>query len=216
MIIIDDNFTDNIYTKFIYRNNHSLSSEICKEIIEIFEASDKKYHGHTIGGIHKSIKSTTDLLMGDPEWNKINNILRNELYYNLKKHLSALNTSEDFKSKYNCTTLDDYKIGFENVNIDQFMAQKYNANDGRYIYHTDSLIEFSKSRSRFMTYLWYLNDVVEGGETTFYGEYQIKPTAGKLILFPACWTFPHCGKMPISSDKYIITGWIYTSSNSIN
>jgi hypothetical protein len=216
MIIIDDNFKDDIYSKFIYRNNESLSPEICKEIIEIFEASNKKYNGCTIGGVQKSIKNTTDLLMGDSEWDKINILLRNELYYNLKKHLSKLNTSEDFKSKYNNTTVDDYKINFDNISIDQFMTQKYKANDGRYVYHTDSLIELSKSRSRFMTYLWYLNDVVEGGETTFYGEYQIKPTTGKLILFPSCWTFPHCGKMPVSSDKYIITGWIYTTSNSIN
>jgi hypothetical protein len=37
----------------------------------------------------------------------------------------------------------------------------------------------------------------------------VKPEAGKLLFFPATWTYPHRGMMPISNDKYIITGWIY-------
>ena len=42
----------------------------------------------------------------------------------------------------------------------------------------------------------------------FWKRKTIKPEAGKLLLFPASWTFPHCGQMPISHDKYIITGWL--------
>ena len=51
-------------------------------------------------------------------------------------------------------------------------------------------------------------DVNEGGEAD-YG----------MILFPkqvnyyfTCWTFPHCGRMPISNNKYIITGWFYKTN----
>jgi hypothetical protein len=40
---------------------------------------------------------------------------------------------------------------------------------------------------------------------------SIKPKSGKLLIFPACWTYPHRGTMPISDDKYIITGWIMTN-----
>jgi hypothetical protein len=60
-----------------------------------------------------------------------------------------------------------------------------------------------------LTYIWYLNDVNEGGETIIWDNHKIKPTTGKLLLFPATWTYPHSGLMPISNDKYIITGWIY-------
>jgi hypothetical protein len=48
-----------------------------------------------------------------------------------------------------------------------------------------------------------------GGETEITGYIKIKPKTGSLLLFPATWTYPHCGKMPISNDKYIITGWVY-------
>jgi hypothetical protein len=56
--------------------------------------------------------------------------------------------------------------------------------------------------------LWYLNTLEEGGETDFYNRGMVKAQEGKLIIFPACWTYPHAGVMPISDNKYIITGWI--------
>jgi hypothetical protein len=210
MKIIDDEFEKDEYTKFIYTNSRSLPPELCKEIIEKFDESKNKYDGVTMSGVNKQIKDTKDLLMMGSEWERITVTLRNELYYCLKKHLNALSIKDDFKSKNNNSTLEDFRIKFEDISIESFMVQKYKAREGRYVYHNDSMIDWPKNKKRFMTYLWYLNDVQEGGETTFNGEYQIKPTAGKLILFPACWTFPHCGKMPISDNKYIITGWIYT------
>ena len=89
------------------------------------------------------------------------------------------------------------------------MIQKYEQNKGKYIYHNDSSIKLDKNKFRVITFLWYLNDVEEGGETEFFGYYKIKPECGNILLFPSGWIYPHCGKMPISSDKYIITGWLY-------
>jgi len=57
--------------------------------------------------------------------------------------------------------------------------------------------------------LWYLNDVECGGETEFFGNYTIKPEAGKLVFFPSEWFFPHSGKKPVSNNKYVIAGWLY-------
>jgi hypothetical protein len=62
---------------------------------------------------------------------------------------------------------------------------------------------------RVITYLWYLNDVNDGGETEFCGDFKVKPRAGKLVLFPASWCYPHKGIMPLSNNKYIITGWLH-------
>ena len=214
MKTLDDKFERDEYTKFVYINNTSLPVDLCNTIIEGFDKSKNTYEGATMSGVNKQIKDTKDLILIIPEWERVSIALRNELYYNLKKHIDSLNSKSDFKAKYNNTSAADYKITFEDISIDNFMAQKYEASVGRYVYHNDAMIDWDKSRKRFMTYLWYLNDVNEGGETTFNGEYQIKPTAGKLILFPACWTFPHCGKMPISNDKYIITGWIYATNSS--
>lgn len=65
------------------------------------------------------------------------------------------------------------------------------------------------NQSRFLSFIWYLNDVEIGGETEFLNG-KVTPSTGKIVLFPATWTYLHKGCMPISNDKYIITGWIGT------
>ena len=92
----------------------------------------------------------------------------------------------------------------------EFMVQKYQCNEGRYINHNDFSVEWSKNEYRVITYIFYLNDVNDGGETQFWNNEKVIPEKGKLVLFPASWVYPHRGLMPKSSDKYIITGWIYT------
>ena len=63
---------------------------------------------------------------------------------------------------------------------------------------------------RLINFIWYLNDVEEGGETEFFGNYRIKPTQGKIVFFPSEWFYPHQGKTPLSNNKYILTGWLHT------
>ena len=94
--------------------------------------------------------------------------------------------------------------------IELFIIQKYDKGKGKYIYHNDSMIDYINKKSRIFTFIWYLNDVNEGGETEFIN-FKIIPEKGKLLVFPASFIFPHCGNMPISDDKYILTGWIYSS-----
>lgn len=81
---------------------------------------------------------------------------------------------------------------------------------GKYLYHNDFDILFESMEFRAIAFIWYLNDVDIGGETEFFnGKIKIKPEVGKLLLFPSLWTYPHSGLIPLSSDKYIITGWLY-------
>jgi hypothetical protein len=195
---------------YIYQNNNSLCSELCKEIIEIFENDKNKHDGLTIGGINKKVKDTMDLNIykTDNKWSEVCNFLETELTYNLKIY------SENINKKYkNVDGFDkSYEVLNKNIEITPFMVQRYIKNEGKYIYHNDFNIDYKKKSYRVLTYLFYLNDIDEGGETEFFGgDIKIIPKAGKLIIFPASWTFPHCGKMPISSNKYIITGWIYNS-----
>jgi len=208
-MILNDNNSDvnEHFTSYIYINKDSLSSDLCDIIIKKYDESKNKYKGVTGSGVHIDIKDTVDLVTTDSEWIEMNDTLSAELRQNLKEYMVRFEC-EDYKASNNFSTAHDHKIINDPVKISQFMVQKYDKNKGRYIYHNDFDMD-SDGSYRVLTYLWYLNDVTEGGETVFSGVYKIKPKRGTLVIFPASWTFPHCGKMPVSDDKYIVTGWIY-------
>lgn len=63
--------------------------------------------------------------------------------------------------------------------------------------------------ARELTWMIYLNDIEDGGETEFmYQKRRIKPTVGTLVMFPAGMTHVHRGGFLLGDeDKYIVTGW---------
>jgi len=193
--------------KYIYLNHHSLSKEICEEIILLYESDLKnKYEGTTGGGTNKEVKHTQDLVIPNDEiWSNIHNFLNRELRENVDDYINGLNETNMISS-----TGEKY-IAFHmlQTQVYSYQIQRYVKGVGQYIYHNDSSINYEKREDRIITFLWYLNTIEEGGETELWGTTRIKPEQGKLLLFPACWTFPHCGRMPISDNKYIITGWVY-------
>jgi hypothetical protein len=196
--------------KYVYLCPHSIPEPLCDEIISLFENDkERQYKGVTMGGTNPTIKDTTDMIIpkNDSKWGKIETFLYKELFENLQKYIQNLHESPYEYDNNNQKRFHHFdKI---NIHIDNFMCQKYNKNSGKYIYHNDFMNDIPNKRHRVITYLWYLNDVVEGGETEFLGRYHVRPKKGQLLLFPASWCFPHRGKMPISDDKYIITGWFY-------
>lgn len=69
--------------------------------------------------------------------------------------------------------------------------------------HFDSVGPVS---SRYLVFLWYLNDVADGGETHF-TDLQIKvpPREGRMLMFPPYWMYRHAGEAPVSDSKYILS-----------
>lgn len=186
-----------IMRNFIYIHNSSLSTELCKDIIKQFDIDKHLSHeGVTSSGVVKSIKDSLDLniLHHENEWNKFKPVLFREL----KKHVYI------YLTQYNRRLLD--------YEIDTLQIQRYEKNIGIFKTHTDELNTYEKSRE--IVFMWYLNDVENGGETCFpEQDIDVKPEAGKLVLFPSTWTYPHRANIPLSSNKYIITGWFYKIHN---
>lgn len=194
---------------FVYINKYSLPHSLCNEIMEIFE---KNINNHVIGitglGLNKNVKDTTEILIPcsnnifnieidifTSRWIKIYDFLIDEVTKNINIYL---------KKEIGQTLQKREK------NIYSIQIQRYDKNKGHYVWHNDQRVEKANSRHRVITFLWYLNTVNEGGETGFVN-YSVKPEMGKLLLFPADWSYPHCGNMPISNDKYIMTGWVYVN-----
>jgi hypothetical protein len=62
---------------------------------------------------------------------------------------------------------------------------------------------------RYLVFLWYLNDVAEGGETEFPDlGIKIQARAGRLLMFPPYWMFQHAGLPPRSNDKYMVSTYL--------
>lgn len=85
-------------------------------------------------------------------------------------------------------------------------VQRTLPHEGYHAWHQESAC--IGSSVRVMNYMLYLNDVEEGGETEFlYQGVRLKPEAGKLVIFPTSYVYPHRGNPIYSGEKYIITGW---------
>lgn len=198
---------------YFYINKNSLSIELCKEMIKLFETEQfDKYEGVVAGGLNKDVKDTIDFQIptknvnNKPEWTKIRTLLDKELTNNVKKYVKDINESITIEEE---NSSQKYRLFDESITFEVMQMQRYTKNKGRYVYHNDFRSDWMAKKYRVITFLWYINDVEEGGETEFWASHRIKPEAGKLLLFPATWTYPHRGMMPISNDKYIVTGWIY-------
>ena len=196
--------------EFIYIKTNTLTDQFCSDLIQIFEsASDYQYKGVTSGGLNVNIKDTMDLkfpILPDCSNNntlinllyQMNLTLNNILYSELKNYMIEIAKDKLKYAKF-------YDTGFQ--------MQKYDKGTGKYIFHNDFGIDIENKSKRVLTYLWYINTVEEGGETLFGDDIRVKPEAGKLVIFPSCWTYPHKACVPLSSDKYIITGWFYANDD---
>lgn len=86
--------------------------------------------------------------------------------------------------------------------------QKTAPTQGYHVWHSEHDSSAS-NRDRLLSWILYLNDVEDGGETEFlYQSLRFKPKSGTFILFPAQFTHTHRGNPPLSGVKYIATGWI--------
>lgn len=104
---------------------------------------------------------------------------------------------------------DDY--GYEAVRIKRYAVNDYDRFDA----HVD--VNSHRSAARFLAFFLYLNDVDEGGETEFlnfykpgtYIKFKIKPQAGRMVVFPPLWSWPHAGLRPISDKKYLLHSYFH-------
>lgn len=87
------------------------------------------------------------------------------------------------------------------------ILKRYRAGSGeKFQPHFDSINEVA---NRYLVFLWYLNDVTDGGETRFEQlGMQVDARAGRLLMFPPYWMYQHAGAPPVSGDKYILSTYL--------
>lgn len=178
---------------FIFEKHKALPIDVCNEMIRRFEEhGDEQYEGRIGQQARKeqSIKQSTDLVVsGKQHWKDIDK----SLFQSLGKALIELReTYPFFKGPFK-----DSGYAIQRTSPGQF-----------YHWHIDGgSHEFSQ---RQLVAVWYLNDVEGPGGTTDFSHHdvQIRPEAGKLLLFPPFWTHEHRGAVLEKGVKYIATTWV--------
>ena len=178
---------------FIFEKPRALALDICAEMIRRFEASeDEQYPGRVGQTVQEdqSIKRSTDLVVsGKENWKDIDGELFRSLGLAIREFREAY---PFFRGPFK-----DSGYAIQRTNPGEF-----------YHWHIDGgSHEFSQ---RQLVAVWYLNDVEgPGGETEFsYQDVQVRPQAGKLLLFPPFWTHEHRGATLQQGVKYIATTWV--------
>jgi hypothetical protein len=107
------------------------------------------------------------------------------------------------------TNLHDYYGGNSSLVYEGIKIQKTLPGGGYHVWH----IEHGGSYpNRVLTYIIYLNDIEEGGETELlHKRVRIKPKTGRIVIFPAGFPYVHRGNPPLTGVKYILTSWINTN-----
>lgn len=92
-------------------------------------------------------------------------------------------------------------------NLYDLKIQRTKVGEGYHVWHCETADR--ESGKRLLTFVAYLNDVDEGGETEFlYYPLRVKPKKGTVCLFPGSFTHTHRGNPPLTNTKYVITGWV--------
>lgn len=117
-------------------------------------------------------------------------------YDQIDRHLARYNNS------LGLTIAVPSRPKLEEIRIKHYRVGK----DEKFQPHFDAIDQKS---NRYLVFLWYLNDVAEGGETVFCDlNIQITPRIGRLLVFPPYWMFQHASLPPLSNDKYIVSTYL--------
>jgi|TARA_R100000005_G_scaffold95350_1_gene76520 hypothetical protein len=179
--------------ELIYIRRGELDKDFCSHCIEKFEDDDRKYQGFTLGGMNLSVKRSTDLYITTIDgWEEEDKIFYKSLNNNLEYYKEFI---DDSFSPLSVST-EDRGYQMQRTKPKEFYEWHH---DG----HSD----------RILTFIWYLNNINEGGYTEFNTGYKVQPKTGTLLIFPALWPWVHRGVPPKSETKYICTGWLYVKTN---
>lgn len=191
------------FEAFVLTMDNFYTYEQCNEIISLFENAEKMGFTSTRKQSHNDkahVKSDSQLYSGS---------LINNSEYNISSCPAFNNFCQNFWEKAYPVYAEKYSmlndIATHTIRVTK--VQKTQIGEGYHTWHCED--DSRDNASRILTFILYLNDVAEGGETEFlYYPKRIKAESGKLILWPAGFTHTHRGNPPISNTKYILTGWV--------
>ena len=186
----------------IYDN--ALPKESCRNIIKYFDNNpnvEKDLIMDAYGHIH-STRTWMDLsILGDVKFS----------YSRLSESFDSLHSPLDLLIPTLVKGITKYKKKFpfieeitewdlhKHFNIQKFDGEK----NGYFMRHCEADGPYTE---RILTWMIYLNNA-KSGTRFYYPRRDVKAKEGRLVIWPADWTYPHSGITPNKGEKYLMTGW---------
>jgi len=188
---------------FIGIYNNVISKEVCDNFIETFESLNKM--NLTFDRNEASVKKEDNSsFILHPEVLKMMN--QPNLIFVIKSIWEYYN---DYTKKFSVLSQ------AQNHSMNSIRMQKTEIGQGYHVWHFENSAK--EQSDRLLTWILYLNDIEEGGETEFlYQHMRVKPKAGTLVMWPAGFTHTHRGNPPLSGTKYVLTSWMEFTGNPLN
>ena len=193
------------FNTFIKVYDNTLTDEFCRDVCLKMDSDDRKELG--VFGRNKktdpNFKSSFDLrISGLFDWQEEDNVFFTTISEFLKKYQNDIQTSTG--GKFSSWDPEDY---FSDTG---YQVKVYNPG-GHYDWHQDYVIDLYNG-VRELTFIWYLNEDFDEGETEFFNGEKITPKTGRLLVFPSNWMYVHRGCTVKNKNKYIATGWYHHQS----
>ena len=175
----------------VYVEDH-MPKNICNDIVNFFESTSDK---------ERRVK-----INNKPRLTQFNFTQKSYLNEELHKVICKYLLSAVDHYRFNIKSF--YTFAPRNLYFEHFRIKRYISEDAdQFDTHVD--VTDVSNECRYLSFMWYLNDVVNGGETEFAElDLKIRPKIGALIMFPPIWMFPHKGHLLNSGKKYLLSTYL--------
>ena len=216
---------------FIEVYHDILPDQFCDELVASFDSHEGVYQGRTGGGVDKSKKNSRDLMLdAHPDLLTQRDRLVNYSFEGIQRYFAkyylalmgavSVNVMDDNGNAITLSPQNFEAIGKPKLaDIVSYLfrsgtinIQRYEKKHGGYPHwHSEQYPQSQGNDAlhRVAFYMFYLNDIDEGGETEFFYQNRVlAPRKGSMVIAPAGFTHSHRGNVPISHHKYIATSWV--------
>lgn len=179
--------------RFVRSFDGALDPALCAQMIASFEQL-AQFHARNGRGVMTSLEDSawTELNVSQVADQPLKDFFRAQVFRYLDEYNLALGMQLPIPARER----------IEQLRIKRYLVEE---ND-QFQTHFDAL---DYTSNRYLVFLWYLNDVRDGGETAFPDlDLRVEARAGRLLMFPPYWMFQHAGLPPKSNDKYIISTYL--------
>ena len=182
----------------VYIEDH-MPKNICNDVVNLFESADIE---------RRATPNNT------PRLSQLNFTRKSYLNEELHKVICQYLLSAVDHYRFNIKSF--YAFAPRNLYFEHFRIKRYISEDeDQFDTHVD--VTNVLDECRYLSFMWYLNDVIDGGETEFTElDFKIQPKAGALMMFPPIWMFPHKGHLLNSGKKYLLSTYLLYPEAAVN